>query len=479
MPRVADNYQNVLYCGFMCCFLYTIIEHYVESRNLVEFNQSEKRKRKSVENKVQDSKSVKPLKIIDMNIDCLEEVMEYLNLPDLLEIADSNKRLRRAACYFFSQKYAKKHFEIRTYRNEEESRKVFNVNNNYITITNTETSLKFLRCFGSLITLLTIRNENCNERCCTEILRYINTYCAKSLVTLSVKIYRKSIFDEIHNVFENVLIVSIESSVLKFNKVMLGEIFPKMKHLKLWANDIKDSMFIETKFPKLEHFNYHPNRNDSSNLEKQNLEMFVCLNPQLETMGLDDYWNPDFISHISKHLHRLVKINVTIPESISNFRYIDVSQFKLKSVKKFHIFLWEYDLFRKFAPSFEQLEDFRADGISSNDLQKFVEKNQTIIKLTIRNCFRNVNLNEENVFDVAKVLPLLSDLDVSDANRNGFTTNGAIRFMTKLKTLNKFKFKLDQIDTSNFLTQTAKEWKAINIFPLATTCYITLERSHG
>lgn len=46
--------------------------------------------------------------INDVNIDCLEEIFKYLKLKDLLNIADSSKRLRRAASFIFSSTYQPK-----------------------------------------------------------------------------------------------------------------------------------------------------------------------------------------------------------------------------------------------------------------------------------------------------------------------------------------------------------------------------------
>lgn len=56
-----------------------------------------KRKRPAV---VDDE--VSTMKIDDINIDCLEHVFNYLSLMDLINVADANKYLRRAAALVFA-----------------------------------------------------------------------------------------------------------------------------------------------------------------------------------------------------------------------------------------------------------------------------------------------------------------------------------------------------------------------------------------
>lgn len=45
------------------------------------------------------------MRLTDLNIDCLETILEHLKLGDLLNVADANKRLHRAACSTFVEKY--------------------------------------------------------------------------------------------------------------------------------------------------------------------------------------------------------------------------------------------------------------------------------------------------------------------------------------------------------------------------------------
>lgn len=48
------------------------------------------------------------MKITDLNFDCLETILEYLHFIDLMNVADSTKRLNEAAVLVFARKYGKK-----------------------------------------------------------------------------------------------------------------------------------------------------------------------------------------------------------------------------------------------------------------------------------------------------------------------------------------------------------------------------------
>lgn len=51
------------------------------------------------------------MKVTEMNIICLEECLEHLDLDHLLIAADSNKRMRRAAESVFKRKHSEKFFK--------------------------------------------------------------------------------------------------------------------------------------------------------------------------------------------------------------------------------------------------------------------------------------------------------------------------------------------------------------------------------
>lgn len=55
------------------------------------------------------------MKITDMNLICLEECFEYLELGWLVNVANANIRLRKAAQYVYFRKYSEMTVYFRVY----------------------------------------------------------------------------------------------------------------------------------------------------------------------------------------------------------------------------------------------------------------------------------------------------------------------------------------------------------------------------
>ena len=60
--------------------------------------------------------SSEKMKLTGLNIDCLENILEYLELGDLLNAATSNKRLNQAANFIFDREHSKKMFRFESIR---------------------------------------------------------------------------------------------------------------------------------------------------------------------------------------------------------------------------------------------------------------------------------------------------------------------------------------------------------------------------
>lgn len=57
-----------------------------------------------------------PLKLTTINDDCKEAIFKFLNLIDLLNIAETNKQLNTAVCAVFKRKYGNKGIVLIRYR---------------------------------------------------------------------------------------------------------------------------------------------------------------------------------------------------------------------------------------------------------------------------------------------------------------------------------------------------------------------------
>lgn len=411
--------------------------------------------------------------IIDLTIDCLEEIFEYLDLHDLLNVADSNKRLNKAAGLVFSRKHGNKYVlnrERPSYWGFPEK------DGEYLGITDNCSSLRLVRCFGHSISGISIDCFMCNQEFYTELFRYVNKYCTQSLVKLHVRGYRHNIFDDIQKPFEKVEKVLFEYCTVNVDQTMFNEVFPQMRHLTFFSNKIEDSRCIGACFSKLEHFKYSPNVNHNYNPIEHH-KLFVRLNPQLKTVALHGHFGQTFIRKMSEHLYQLEELRIgSLYASILSNPVIDMSQVHFKSVKKYEIDMTnDRRMFSMFAPSFDQLADFTVDGITPDDLLDFVKKNPKIIKLKIRDSTMCFNLNDENLLKIAKALSSLSDIDVSEANWNGYSIHGVTRVMVELKQLKMFKFMLNQSYAVRLRNKFSDEWNYVKIESRFGVCIVTLE----
>lgn len=388
------------------------------------------------------------IKITDLVVDCLEKIFKHLELIDLLNFAESNKRLNRAASVIFNRKYSRHFIILNCHQNSE----IMRLEKNSIVINDVYTSLRFMRCFGNSISKLWIRFSYCIKKCCTGLFQYVNEYSAKSLIEFGVRGhgYRQEMFREIQKPFEKVEDLNFSLVALKADQNMFNKYFPQMQNLKIFDCDI-DSRCIAAHFPILENVDF--SRYMMSQIERQHFDIFILLNTHLKSLILNDYWDGEILQHISQNMHQLEALNIVIPKTASNLP-INKNLFHFKSVKRFQI---SFDIC---APStnieflFDQLEEFTVYAMPFNKLQNFVKRNPTINKLGIKNFYQGFFLNDEDVLEVVKLLPALRDLDISEANKSGFSNIFIKRLMTELKQLKILKFSL----TKNVLKMT-KDWE--------------------
>lgn len=521
---MLHNSQNHVVILFLLNHLYSNLQMskvMTESSFNTETSSSARVIQKDVNNENQISNSVESsmTKITDMNVDCLEMVFEHLDLPDLLNVADSNKELRSAAGIVFNRKYGKSllHLNIKTLiqyngtsidmfrinvrssfkydyllkkypiistkkliNSKPNTPKIYNpimkIENGKISITDLYTSLRVVRCFGNWISRMHIDHLEYFEssRPCIELFRYANEYSADSLIELRVT-DNHNIIVEFPKPFAKVETVSFEYVGMDIDQNIFKTWFPQMRHLELW--EVKKIIF-GVHFPNLESFDFRMTGYSQDVSEEQQLEVFVRENPHIKSITIREYLDGRFNRYMSVHLQKLEELRFIAvgPETTISNNYSDVGQVQFKTVKKFHMSDGGYDVFPVFAPSFDQLEEFTADGIPFDEIQNFVEKHPKIISLTIKKYVNH--FNEEDVLQIVKALPLIGHLDVSVAGEYGFSIGSAIRFMTEFKQLSKLKIKLKLNEDNKLHKLMDKGWHVVAIDDHEyTSCIATFERS--
>lgn len=89
------------------------------------------------------------MKLTELNIDCLENVLAYLELRDLLSAASSSKQLNQAANFVFIRKYSKKEMNFENIHLKHYAPYKFEQYS--IVFSDFKASLQLLRCFGHLV----------------------------------------------------------------------------------------------------------------------------------------------------------------------------------------------------------------------------------------------------------------------------------------------------------------------------------------
>lgn len=417
------------------------------------------------------------IKIVDVNIDCLECVFRSFGFKDILNGADSNSHLREAAALVYKRKYAKKELFINL--NSFGKLRSFNVDTNTILVNDLKTCFQILRCFGHLIPKL---NFDSFEAYTNQIIAYINEYCAESLTKMSLRNCENSIIDTITKPFVNVEDVHINGSCLEGRWVK--SIFPRMRYLEftmLRDEQIQSSAWIMNHFPHLESLDIGINIDDKQLIElfKENLAITFQLNPNLRILRnsscLDVILDATFLQSVSENLQNLEILSVMWQEA-KHFKLANSndSVIRFKNVKKFGIYfcyLNRLTSVMRLPISFDQLEELTI-GLLSEDLQNafynFIIDHPTINKLTISPMFK---LSWSQIVDA---LPALTEFHF-ECGIDALEIRKAINAFGELKSLRNFSFHegYDESTYVDLLKQLDAEW---TIHRDDDTKYVELDR---
>lgn len=407
--------------------------------------------------------------LTDVTPDCLELICEYLQLDDLLNIADANKCLRDVAATTYFRKYRHKKIIL-----VEAKRMQFQYyyHQNIIEIEDLKTTLQLLRCFGDLISEILFYSRGDAYRngqrvfpdltCHT--LNYVNEYCVKSLTAITFQERIENLTIHLTKPFTKIETVSFRHCVLPDSNT-LAKLFPSM--CKLTCAGFVDTSCIVNHFPNLEYLNVEIWLRHELATPKTDIKMLLQLNPQLKTLhisspGIPRFTNPPLLAAIlldgtEESLQNLESLTI-------NGTYFDESLYNgnaicLKNVRDLNIYL--QGLSDEPLPMiplvFEKLESFEIGSITNLDVEfyKFVEKHPNIKKLKI-----NYTSSRHSQFQtkLAALLPSLVDIEITGGQ---FSTDEILRFSTDFKNLKKIdvNFRTD-FNFDQFKARLNREWHA-------------------
>lgn len=382
--------------------------------------------------------------LTDLSIDCIEGILEHLEFEDLLNVADSNERLRHASKFVFTWKYGGYQFNFENARINRTSGIRLLSKDHEIWIIKLNTSLQVLRIFGAIMS----RIKYSGKFSIPLIIDYINDYCKNTLKDIEIsrdRLRRLDLddldeFNGLKNPFLEVESVSVDiRSGLLVLKSSLAQLFPKIQKLYIvvWKGDYSlHNGSIDNHFPFLKHFGLNFKRSTRHH-EKEYVELvksFLILNPQLKSLrircdGQDDL---NIIQYLAEnHGENLERLELYPGEIIDNF---DGEKFYLKTVKHLWIHKYNFASSIRIPFSFDHLESFEIFLIGSlnENVYDFLGNNLFVRKLSIM-CWHG----EIDFFQLAQYLPVVEEIiNYSDI----LSIEKVIQVIGLFKTLKMFQF---------------------------------------
>lgn len=345
------------------------------------------------------------MKITDMNMICLEECLEYLELKDLLDVANANKRLREAAQFVYLRKYSQKTIST----NLIELNHGISVFKEFIEICNFKMLLQFFRCFGQLIKYMNIEFTDLStvktlrKISKQRILFQLNEYCSESLIKINFYNVKNDELKLLTKPFTKVQEVLMEKSYL----TEIGgfkRIFPNIQKFKYKNTNIElidDIGCMVDHFPHLKCFSF---LTETFLYKKERIAKMLRLNPQLEKLSLqtcssnmnDCFFDWNIFRNVIEPMQNLEELDLR--GNFVNFSNFD-QKIHLKNVKKLEII----GIQLKYPFIFPQLEYLR---LSHNqklnaDFYDFIDQHPTIKKIYLR-------IREQELMSVDDVVRLMS-----------------------------------------------------------------------
>lgn len=360
--------------------------------------------------KIEFAEELKAMTIMDVNNDCLGHILDYLELGDLLNVAETSKLLLPVACTAYKRKYGKKCVSVSV--SGWKTAPKFEFDGDRIMMTNFSIRLKILRCFGPWISELDIQYWPGKRDLQAQAMldHYISVYCAAS----KIKIYdysKKATMPNFSKCFSKVQwleLVDCDTSSLSHTAAHLSQ----LKHLTVWNNN----KLFNTKIPT----------------------NFIYSNPQLKRLKIQCNVDLNLLRVISEHLEELESLDVTIESWTDSNTAKDTIRFK--NVKSLRFGLFCLTAMPKISMSFDQLEEFTfAAAYGYYDvpegLYTFISKHPRITRFKcVENRWNPIVANE-----ITKLLPSLEEFDLRAMI---FDVNEAIGLLKQSPQLKSFQFEL-------------------------------------
>lgn len=237
------------------------------------------------------------IRITDMNVDCIEQVLELLDFVDLLSVAESNELLASFACRIISHRFHQQpltlifhgiKFRWQNYNQD------FRIENGEIRVLKFRTGINILKHFGRLCTRIIIGYKHMSLKEKRTIEYYLSKYCSAELSSLT-DLTLEDCPDDALNLMKKPLksvknVIITGDSALDFKS--LNKTLPNMESLELTWLQVTNRKCIERKFPSLKQFNIEVyDRIDG--FTASNIQVAINQNPQIVRVCVKAHQHPD------------------------------------------------------------------------------------------------------------------------------------------------------------------------------------------
>lgn len=406
-----------------------------------------------------------------LNIDCLEEILEYLELRDLLNVADSNKRLRHASKFVFVRKYGSYGFRLYDRSNtQEESITIYN-HTRSIHVRNLKLSLPLLRNFWPFISRIVYQEYEESLGMAPRsyyIIDYINDFCSETLNHLQMILMHRDLLDYFKNPFTRVKTVGVLTGY-STQKNSLVRLFPKMEKLTVkMMNNNEQNEFVRSEcianhFPFLEYFQMFSALESQYKSDNEYIEVFkdfFRLNPQLKHLKIKciDQAEVKILQVFEERKQNPERLELMVGDNF--FNCFNRKRLYSKNVK--HLLIRHYSekpLMEEIPIMCNQLETFEiyfSVRQHYEDTYDFCRNNSSIRKLTLGNFGRIYVDKMINFSRLAQCLPLLEEFTNWDGE---LSVDEALHVFSAFKCLRYFCFCCpDQFACKVLLSRLSDNW---------------------
>ncbi|XP_055306377.1 uncharacterized protein LOC129570700 [Sitodiplosis mosellana] len=437
--------------------------------------------------KLRSVESNAPIKLTELNEECLMHIMGLLNLDALSVVAQVNMRLNQLVYNFLEEKYDVS--KVSLFTSDQAQWLWLGGTTGKFIFKDLSDVTKFFRKTGDLITCLSI---SCSPHSSLYhmyqmVEKSIFEHCYETLTKIEIASNLLPVLSEVTKVFYNVEELYLHGCELSENLSQQFDIyFPSLVRLTLIDCKTRDPKCIETQFACLEELTVVGKRKNRMVFKKTNIKEAIRRNPQLRRLVVDfnstndreaasndsDYeLDSDFYRFVSEALPKLKSLKVFGERKHQvDPTEDDIEFWRLKKLSLHYIYSQDPSAIAPF--KFNRLRELKLQHMTtlSDEWVQFIIRNDCLEKLTvdIKCSWEDENeeshrihsqIEKEQLLTIVKWLPKLEELHLS---AGAVDTKDIMAILPKRKSLMKIYLRdyneIDSIvDTFDKLTA-KKKW---------------------